>query len=132
MNNRTADLALRCAALRQRRELIIDRLAELSAIRTALASQPNGRGSRQAREPVARESVKDSQLAASRAAGSSAAAFRQAAAAHDSAADAHERSSAAGIGVWSEHERMTVFHRAAAETDRSQADTADHHLQTPA
>lgn len=51
-------------------------------------------------------------------------AFLTAARAHHHAAEAHQRSIRAGAGDPAEHQRLTEFHRAAAEADRQRAENA--------
>jgi len=52
-------------------------------------------------------------------------AFRRAAGAHDSAAEAHESSIRNGMGNAAEHRRRAELHRAAAEADRRRAKRAE-------
>jgi hypothetical protein len=80
---------------------------------------------------AARRQAAEAHAAAVRGLAAGAEAFRRAAEAHERAASVHERTAAAGIGDVREHERQAALHRAAAATDRQQAERAQLLLSEP-
>lgn len=107
----------------QRIAAIRTRLQELEELReVAPAPTPS---THLERLDVAHRRSAAAKVGARRALASSAQAFRNAAAAHDQAANEHAKVAASGAGDTDKHLRQEAFHRAAAIADQQRAEGAE-------